>query len=181
MEKDDPALTISSPRLIACVYFAMLSVAATILINGFLTLMGVDELIPLFQSVLIGVFIAGITGALFGEAIICCPKPYGYRVFWLGFIMVIASLPFFALGLTAGMIYEKTAFMPINGWLSMLSFYWVVLAYSYVLFGWAMALASGLAALYLRGKLVYDILHMYEESPVEKQVLPLKITKSTKH
>jgi hypothetical protein len=64
----------------------------------------------------------------------------------------------------------------------MLHFYLGVLAYSYVLFGGALAVASGLAALYLRSQLVYDILHTYEETEIEKQMVPVHIVekKSTK-
>ncbi len=180
MEEQDSALTISNPRLLAGIYFGLLSVVGTILINALLTLIGIKELIPLFEAILIGVVVAGCTGALFGEHIVHCPKPYKKRVFWSGFIMVIASLPFFAFGLTTCMILEHTAFMPVTGILSMIYLYLTVLAASYVLFGVLLALASGAAALYLRGQLVYDILHLYKESTVETQVLPLKIIKDSK-
>jgi hypothetical protein len=177
MATRDPALTISNPRLIAAIYFGLLSVVGTILINASLTLIGIKELIPVFEAILIGVVVAACTGALFGEHIIHCKKPYKKRVFFLGFIMVIASLPLFALGLTLCMILEHSTIVPVTGLLSMLYLYLVVLAYSYSLFGILLAIASGLAAMYLRSQLVYDILHTYEESSIEKQVLPVKIIK----
>lgn len=180
MEEHDSALTISNSRLLAGIYFGLLSVVGTILINAFLTFIGIKELIPLFEAIIIGVVVAGCTGALFGEQIVHCPNPYKKRVFLLGFIMVIASLPFFAFGLTVCMILEKTTPVPIDGILSMMYLYISVLASSYVLFGILLAIASGLAALYLRGQLVYDILHLYKESAVETQVLPLKIIKDSK-
>jgi hypothetical protein len=182
MAKQDPALTISNPRLLAAIYFGLLSVVGTILINALLTLMGYDELIPVFQAIIIGVIVAGATGALFGEQIVHCKKPYKKKVFILGFIMVIASLPFFALGLTICMILENsTGGVPITGILSMLYFYLDVLAYSYVLFGILLAIGSGLAAMYLRGQFVYDILHTYEETSVETQVLPVKVVRKPYH
>ncbi|WP_233586481.1 hypothetical protein [Legionella sp. km772] len=181
MAKKDIALSISNPRLIAAIYFGLLSVVGTILINAFLTLIGIQELIPVFESILIGVLVAGCTGAIFGEQIVHCKKPYKQRVFWLGFIMVLASLPVFDLGLVFCMLAEHTTPSSLLGIKSMVYLYLVVLAYSYVLFGIWLAIASGLAAMYLRGQLVYDILHSYKESSIETQVLPVKITKRPYH
>ena len=179
MRQRDLALTMSNPRLLAAIYFGLLSVVGTILIDAFLTLIGVHELIPVFEAILIGVVVASCTGALFGEQIVHCKKPYTRKVFFLGFIMVIASLPVFDLGLVLCMILEKSTTMPITGVLSMVYFYLVVLAYSYVLFGVLLSVASGIAAMYLRSHLVYDILHTYEESDIDKQMLPVKIVKKT--
>jgi hypothetical protein len=181
MARRDPALTISNPRLLAAIYFGLLSVVGTILINAFLTLFSINELIPVFEAILIGVLVASCTGALFGEQIVHCKKPYKRRVFWLGFIMVIASLPVFDLGLFICMVLENSTPTPITGIPSMLYSYLIVLAYSYILFGIFLAIASGLAALYLRGRLVYDILHTYKESSIELQVLPVKVIKKPYH
>lgn len=181
MARRDPALTISNPRLLAGIYFGLLSVVGTILVNAFLTLIGIEELIPVFEAILIGVVVAGCTGALFGEQIVHCRKPYKKRVFWLGFIMVIASIPVFDLGLVLCMILEERTYIPVTGLLSMVNLYLLVLAYSYVLFGIGLAIASGLAAMYLRGQLVYDILHTYKESSIETQKLPVKIVKKPYH
>jgi hypothetical protein len=167
--------------LLAAIYFGLLSVVGTILINAFLTLIDIQELIPVFESIILGVLVAGCTGALFGEQIVHCKKPYKMRVFWLGFIMVIAFLPVFDLGLVFCMLIEQTTPAELVGIQSMVYLYLVVLAYSYVLFGIFLAIASGLAALYLRGRLVYDILHTYKESSIEIQVLPVKITKRPYH
>jgi hypothetical protein len=178
MARRDPALTISNPRLIAAIYFGLLSVVGTILINAFLTLIGIDEIIPVFEAILIGVLVASCTGALFGEHIVHSKKPYKNKVFWLGFTMVIASLPLFDLALFVCMILENSTPIPITGIQSMLYSYLLVLAYSYILFGILLAVASGLAAMYLRGQLVYDILHTYKESSIEMQVLPVTVQKN---
>lgn len=180
MKKQDPALTISNPRLLAAIYFGLLSVVGTILIDAFLSLIGIDRFIPVFQAIILGVVVAGATGALFGKHIVHCKKPYKAKTFWLGFIMVIASLPIFDLGLMYFMTQENPAIAASYQIQSMVYFYLFILAYSYVLFGIALAVASGFAAMYLRSQLVYDILHMYEESSVETQVLPLKIIKKKK-
>lgn len=169
MKKQDPALTFSNPRLLAAIYFGLLSVVGTILINAFLTSIGVEEIIPVFEAVLLGMLVAAITGAVFGESIVHCKKPYKAKTFWLGFTMVIASLPFFALGLVVLMHEENAQLYAVATLRDMIFFYLVVLAYSYILFGIVLAIASGLAAMYLRGQLVYDILHTYERrKPVVK-------------
>lgn len=166
MKHQDPALTISTPRLLAAIYFGLLSVVGTVLINAFLTLIGIAELIPLFKAIILGVVVAGATGALFGDQIVHCKKPYKLRVFYLGFIMVIASLPVFDLGLFAFMMDNGT--LPaITQNHTLLVSYVIVVAYSYILFGIKLAVAAGLAAMYLRGKLVYDILHTYKPTKLE--------------
>jgi hypothetical protein len=175
MKDKDPALSVTNPRLIAAIYFGLLSVVGTILINAFLTVIGIEELIPVFEAIILGVVVAGATGALFGEQIVHCKKPYKLKTFLLGFGMVIVSLPVFDFGLLMFIIRENTCILPMYTMHSTLYFYFGVLAYSYALFGVLLAIASGLAALYLRGQLVYDILHIYEESSIETQRLPLKI------
>lgn len=171
MKTQDPALSISNPRLLAAVYFGLLSVVGTILIDAFLVSIGIDEIIPVFEAVMIGVLVAGCTGALFGEHIVHCPKPYKARVFFLGFMMVIASLPVFVLGLIICMHLEHISPAPLLQIHSMFYYYITALAYSYVLFGIWLAIASGLAALYLRGQLVYDILHTYTETRFESKTV----------
>ena len=181
MMKKDPALTISNPRLLAAIYFGLLSVVGTILINAFLIAIGIKELIPVFESILIGVVVAACTGAVYGEQIVHCQKPYKKRVFLLGFTMVIASLPVFVFGLVTCMIWEQSYGIPIIGLKSIVYFYGVVLGYSYLLFGILLALAAGCAALYLRGRLVYDILHTYKQSELEIPLLPVKIISEPTH
>lgn len=72
MNTQDPALSISNPRLLSAIYFGLLSVVGTILINAFLTSIGIEEIIPVYQSVILGMVVASCTGAIFGEAIVHC-------------------------------------------------------------------------------------------------------------
>jgi ABC-type tungstate transport system substrate-binding protein len=159
MNKHDPALKFSNPRLLAAVYYGLLSVVGTILIDGLLTTIGVNEVIPLFQTIVLGMVVASITGALFAKHIIHCPKPYKKKTFFWGFIMVLLSLPFFVLGLVLFMDESKNQALMANNFYDWFSIYIVVLGYSYILFGFLLAIASGLASMYLRGQLVYHILH----------------------
>lgn len=176
-ERQDPAMFCSNPRLISAIYFGLLSVVGTILINALLTTIGFEEKIPLFQAIILGMIVASSTGALFGEQIIHCPTPYKSRTFLLGFSMVIASLPVFVLGLVFFMKVENSNLLSITQTHNMIYFYLYVLAYSYIIFGIILAIGAGLAAMYLRGQLVYDLLNTYKpdegltelpESPVEK-------------
>lgn len=163
MKKTDEALRFPNPRLLAAIYFGLLSVVGTILINGFLSSLGIDEAIPVFVSVLLGMIVASGTGALFGEQIIHCKKPYKTKTFWLGFSMVIASLPLFTLGLVFFMKETDPSLFTFTKFHHLVIFYLIALAYSYFLYGILLAVASGLAAMYLRGRLVYDILHAQKE------------------
>jgi hypothetical protein len=171
MKTKDPALNFQYPRLLAAIYFGLLSVVGTILINALLTSFGVEELIPVFQSVLLGMIVASLTGAVFGEKIIHCKKPYKATTFWLGFSMVIASLPLFDLGLVFFMTEEHAKLFSITKFHDLVFFYLLVLAYSYILFGFLLAIASGLAAMYLRGRIIYDVLHIYKETPILEEPL----------
>ena len=181
MKKSDPALTISNPRLLAAIYFGLLSVVGTILINAFLTLIGIEEIIPVFQAIILGMIVASCTGAIFGERIVHCKKPYKSKTFWIGFSMVIASLPIFALGLVLCIDHANTkAFSPIT-YHNIVYFYLAVLAYSYILFGFLLAIASGLAAMYLRGRLVYDILHTEKKHQGEKEAVIVRTKRVHPH
>lgn len=159
MKTHDPALYFSNPRLLGAIYFGLLSVVGTILIDAFLSLIGIEEFVPLFEAIIVGMIVASATGALFGKQIIHCPKPYFAKTFAIGFMMVILSLPFFALGLVFFMEKGATALFSISSFKNLAYSYLVILGYSYILFGILLAIASGCAAIYLRGWLVYDILH----------------------
>lgn len=159
MNKQDPALEFSNPRLLATVYYGLLSVVGTILINAFLTTIGFEELVPLFKAVILGMVVASITGAIFGERIVHCPEPYKLKTFWLGFIMVLLSLPFFDLGLLLFMDTTENQVLRVTNFSDFVSAYFIVLGYSYILFGFWLAIASGLASIYLRGHFVHHILY----------------------
>lgn len=67
MNTQDPALSISNPRLLSAIYFGLLSVVGTILINAFLTSIGIEEIIPVYQSVILGMVVASCTGPFLGK------------------------------------------------------------------------------------------------------------------
>ncbi|WP_454784338.1 hypothetical protein [Legionella sp. WA2024007413] len=180
MKKQDPALEFSNPRLLASVYYGLLSVVGTILINAFLTTIGYVELVPLFKAVILGMIVASITGAIFGERIIHCPEPYKLKTFMLGFIMVLLSLPFFDLGILLFMDTTENQALRVNSFSDFLYAYCVILAYSYILFGFLLAIASGLASIYLRGRFVQHVLYTdkRESHRLPRYVKARKKTKS---
>lgn len=163
MKTQDPALTFSNPRLLAAIYFGLLSVVGTILTNALLSSIGIAEIIPVFQSIILGMIVASCTGALFGESIIYCKKPYKIKTFWIGFSMVMASLPIFDLGLLFFMKETNTTLLSVAKFPDLIYSYLIILVYSYILFGFFLAIGAGIAAMYLRGQLVYDILHIPEK------------------
>ena len=105
--------------------------------------------------------------------------------------MVIASLPIFDLGLVFFMKHESSDLLSIAQAHNMIYFYLYVLAYSYIIFGIALAIGAGIAAMYLRGQLVYDILATYQptnheikelpDSPIEKNKVQHSDSVSIKH
>ena len=159
MNNKDEALTISNPRLFAAVYFGLLAVIANIVIDTFLYSIGVQELLPFFQAVLLAVIVAAAFGAIFGEAIVHQPKPYKARVFWLGFFMVLAALPVHTLGFLFFFESGHGHWFTESSLLYYAKMYLLVLFYGFILFGIWLAIIGGIAAIYLRGHLVYHVLN----------------------
>ena len=157
--KKDEALTISNPRLLSAVYFGLLAVIANIAIDSFLYTIGVQELLPFFQAVFLAVIVASIFGALFGEAIIHQQKPYKARAFWLGFLMVLSALPAHTLGFLILFESGHGYWFTESSLIYYAKMFLLVLFYSFILFGIWLAIIGGLAAIYLRGHLVYHLLN----------------------
>lgn len=159
MPNADDALTISNPRLIAAIYFSLLAVIANIVIDSLLYAMGVQELLPFFQALVLAAAIAAAFGALFGERVIHCPRPYTKTVFWWGFLMVIVAMPFHTFGFlyffkdTHPHLFNETSLMYY------FKMYLLVLFYSFILFGIWLAILGGIAAIYLRGHLIYHMMN----------------------
>lgn len=168
MKAKDPAVTFSNPRLLSAIYFGILSVVATLLINAFLNILGLAQDAPLFQSVLWGMIIASITGAIFGKYIVQCPEPYRLKTFLTGFFMVLLSLPFFVLGVAMLMRSSDTSLWQLTTWHNFYFVFIIMLGYSYLLFGFLLAIAAGLAAMYLRGSFVGHVLHTNDDPELQR-------------
>lgn len=157
MKKPDPAFEVPHVRLIAAVYFALLAVIATILIDVALYALGVEEILPVFKLIILSAATAGIFGWLFGEKIMHCKRPYQLRSFVWGFVMVLAALPFFNIGLIAWMSQHHADLFASATLTHYLALFVISLLYTFILAGLWLAFAAGFAAMYLRGHLIYDI------------------------
>lgn len=169
--KKDEALAISNPRLLAAAYFGLLAVILTVLIDTLLNVIGIERILPTFQALLLSTATASCFGAIFGEWIVHASKPYRRKTFLLGCAMVISALPVydlvfvFLLQKAHPLVFENLGF----GAIAMT--YLLIIFYSFIAVGLWLAIAAGFAAMYLRGHLVYDILHSKSEklkSPVRR-------------
>ncbi|GGI89403.1 hypothetical protein [Legionella impletisoli] len=158
-EQKDEALTINHPRLLSAIYFALLAVIANIVVDSILYSIGVQQLLPFFQALILAAVIAGAFGALFGKPIIHCPKPYKTKVFLWGFLMVITALPVHTLGFLYFFSGTQPHLFDGASLMDLIEMYLLVLFYSFILIGFWLGLLAGAAAIYLRGRLAYHMLN----------------------
>lgn len=157
-KQQDEALSISNPRLLAAVYFSLLAIIATIIIDTLLYAIGIEQLLPISKAIFLSVIVAACFGALFGKRIVYSERPYHKHTFFWAFLMVIVALPFYNFGFLF-LLKENHAALFAHATLSqLLYFYLFVLLYSFILAGVWLAIVAGLAAVYLRGHIVYYIL-----------------------
>ena len=158
MSTQDEALTISNPRLLSAVYFSLLSIIVTIGLDTLLYALGVKQFMPISKAIFLSVVVAAIFGALFGKRIIHSEKPYRGHVFLWAFLMVILSLPVYNVGFLYLIREHHTELFSTASIGHLLYLYLFVLGYSFILAGVWVAIAAGLAAIYLRSHVVYYIL-----------------------
>jgi hypothetical protein len=158
MEHVNGALTISNPRLLSAVYFAVLAVIITIVLKGILYLLGVDFGIALYQFLLLSFFCAAVFGALFGDEIIHCSAPYKNHVFWWAFLMVIVALPLYTFGFLILLIKNNPETFESATLEHYLYLYMAIFIYALVFAGIWLAILAGIAAIFLRGYLVNYLL-----------------------
>lgn len=164
MDKQDEALTLSNPRLLAAVYFSLLAVIATLAIDTVFYALGVEQLSPIYKEIFLAVIVAATFGALFGERIVHCERPYYKHVFFWAFLMVITALPVYNIGFIFLIKETHPSLFAHASLIHVMYLYLFVLAYSFILAGIWLAIAAGLAAMYLRGYLEYYILQsLYQQ------------------
>ncbi|KTC71693.1 hypothetical protein Lbir_1548 [Legionella birminghamensis] len=173
----DDAMSLHNPRLLSASYFAFLAIIGTILIDTLLVLFGLEQILPVFVAVVLAGFTAGVFGFLFGKKIVHCPRPYRLRVFLYGLFMTLSALPFYDF-LFLYILKEYDTYLElIPHSHSLISVYLFILINSFIIVGWWLAILSGLAAVYLRGHLVYIILH----SELEQHDFCIKRKTITRH
>lgn len=174
MSVQDRELAISNPRLISAVYFGVLAIIATVIIDFSFNALGVERMIPTFKAVLLAAIVAACFGALFGKKIINSPEPYHLKSFLWGFFMVLVALPIYDL-IFLYLFKGHHAENFVGATPSELGVtYLFILLYSFILAGIWLAIAAGLAALYLRSHLIYDILHSEYNRPKAKDSITIQ-------
>ncbi len=164
MDRSDRALRARHPRLISAFYFGFLALTATALINALLNAIGIEMLLPNSWLLPIAALVGAAFGGLFGEAIIHCPRPYQWRTFILGAGLAILALAVFDLAVLSAM--ERYHAEKFSGATlpSLLGVYAIIVFYSMTILAPILAIGSGFAAMYLRGRLIYDVLHTHYDS-----------------
>lgn len=159
MDTQDQALTISNPRLLTAVYFTLMGVIATLALDIIINTLGVEKILTLSQAIFLAVIISACFGALFGKCIIYSEKPFSRHVFLWAFLMVLCGLPFYDIGLLYFLYGNHPELFTPNNVAHLTYLYLLVLGYSFILAGLWLAIIAGVAAIYLRGRVVYHILN----------------------
>lgn len=167
MKSEDKAFRVVHVRIISAVYFALLAGIATVLIDSFLTSLGMEEVIPIIQNVPLALGVAAVFGALYGEKIMHAKAPYKLHVFLWGFLMTLSALPIYNAFLIYFVRYDNLPLFANAKFIHYFYLYWASLAYLFIVAGFWIALMAGLAAIFLRSQVVYDIdySHQLDKKP----------------
>lgn len=181
MKPKDNALEISNPRLLSAVYYSLLAIIVTIMLDVLIFALGMEKLLPIYKAIFLAVTVAALSAALFGKRIIQSPTPYHMRVFLWGFFMVILALPIYDLGLVYFIQeYHPAKFAHATGYV-LLQLYLFVLIYSFIIVGLWLAILSGFAAIYLRGHVVSYILQATYQRPKRLHEVTIDSRKKNPH
>ncbi|MCP0913106.1 MULTISPECIES: hypothetical protein [Legionella] len=181
MNEQDEALTLSNPRLLSAIYFSLLAIIATIVLDTIFYALGVEQVLPLYQGILLAVLVAAIFGALFGKLIVYSTAPYRTHAFWWAVLMVLVALPVYDLGLLYLLSSQGRSLFTEANAAELIYLYFFLLFYSLILVGIWLALLAGVAAIYLRGFLVYYLLQsLYERRRAPREDMVVK-TKTPLH
>ena len=156
-------LNSQNARILTAVYFGLLAVVFTLLLDATLYVLGIPELIPLFEGTLLAMFVASVFAYFFGDKIINAPKPFATQVFVAGFMMTISALPFYILGFTFFYLFNHPDFIMHITMLAFLKAYTFILLYGFILIGVWLAVIAGLAALYLRSRISYYVVDSLDD------------------
>lgn len=162
MRMRDRALYLRHPRWVAAFYFGLLALIGSGIIDSLLTALLLHEtLVPTHLTMILATILAFAYGAIFGEQILHSYAPYRLRVFLLGFTMTLAALPVFALFYLVLLVNQQhQAFVDATAG-ELFVTYFIALFELFLFAGFWLAILAGLAAVYLRSRIVYDILHTH--------------------
>ena len=158
-------------RKFSGIYYAIISILVTLVVQSTLYLFKASGLIPFFQGLLLALITAYVSGAIFGKRIAKTAPPYKLKCFLWGVLVIIVALPFYSLGLTYLFQLNHPSAILSNSKLSEFSaLYLAILSYCAVL-GLFLSILSGIAAIYFRDKLYPGYL-MFIEKQNSKQLAP---------
>ncbi|PUT40764.1 hypothetical protein DIZ81_05745 [Legionella taurinensis] len=155
---------IPNPRLLAAVYFALIAIVLTIVVSTVLYALGFDQSMHIVKAIFLGGVVAAFFGALFGRRLLSLRQPCWHKAFLLGFLMALTAIPVYDVGLLYLMkdlphhAFNEASFEQT------MAMYLFVVTESYILGGLGLGLIMGLAAVCLRNKIIYTLLHI-ESNP----------------
>jgi len=156
--RSDRALKIQNARILTGVYFGLLAVVFTLSLDATIYLLGLNQILPLFEGTLLAMLVATVFGMLFGEKIVHAKPPFKRHVFMWGWLMTLLALPFYDLGFLIFYVMLHMDFIVSMSSISLLQLYGIIFIQSFVLIGFWLAIIAGFAAIYLRARLVYYII-----------------------
>lgn len=162
-ERNGRVLDTQNARILTAVYFGLLAVVFTLLLDATLYGLGMPQLIPLFEGTLLAMFVASVFGYFYGEKIINTPRPFARTVFMAGFVMTISAIPVYILGFTFFYMFNHPDFIVNFTILTFFRAYTFILLYGFVLIGIWLAIIAGLAALYLRSRISYYVVESLDD------------------
>ncbi len=158
MRDQDEAANLSNPKIIAAVYFGVFSILLTFVLNAILYAFGLNQILPLYQATLLAVVIAVAFGTLFAHKTVLSQGAYLKKSFLWAVLMTICALLVYDVGFLGLMALNTPQAFDDASLLNIMQLYCMIVVYSFVFVGWWLAILAGLAAMYLRGYLVYFIL-----------------------
>ncbi len=146
---------IETPRALAAVYFTFLCFWMNVIIQLTLTVFTVKTMVPVWLTFVIALPTIAIFGAIFGKKIINTKPPYKIKCFFLGVLLFCLSLIVFdAILLLLIKPYQFGLYVFTIKTNKYVVIYLYLLIYSFILLGSWLAILTGLAAIYLRDKMV---------------------------
>jgi hypothetical protein len=148
-----------NPRLLGAIYFSLLAVIATLVVDKLLYVVGKEQILPTAEALLLAVMVAACFGALFAKRILYSVAPYRLHVFFWAVLMVVLAIPVYDLGLFFLLKKHAVTGFANESFSALLSLYLFILAYSFILAGLWLAVVAGISAIYLRTYLASYLMH----------------------
>lgn len=148
-----------NPRLLGAIYFSLLAVIATLVVDKLLYVVGKEQFLPTAEALLLAVIVAACFGALFAKRILHSDAPYRLHVFFWAVLMVVLALPVYDLGFLFLLKKHALTSFANENLSALLSLYLFILAYSFILAGLWLPIVAGISAIYLRTYLASYLMH----------------------